>query len=664
MPLLAVADVHADNDAEVTSQYFGDFPVVLSVSRLIQPVDEAPAAVTVIDRETIRASGARQVAEIFRLVPGFLVTYRNGHSPTVTYHGLADTYARRLQVMIDGVSVYSPTFGGVDWTMLPISVEDIERIEIVRGPNGASYGANAFVGMINIITREPTAASQWEVEGNAGENGIRDWSVRHFGGVDDWRYRLAVGDRGDEGFLGRNDTSRVRYANFRGHFQLDSVNELMGTLAHTDGDAWEQYEYTRPRQVEDSDLRLRWTRAQGDDEFWLQYHHNERRMRERYVEVYIADLRPLGGTEVPTAVPVVFDNDMRRDEVEFQRTFGAVRDWRFVLGGQWRSDAARSQGLFGRQDWITNRMARLFGSAEWQPLRQLTLHVGATYENTSLTGGAWSPRLSATWALAEGHTLRAGVSKARRTPTLYEEYANQSYAVPENLHNALSALAPMLPAPWNTTVLLPVMAQTYRASGGLEDEKIFSREIAYLGKLPALGLSGEVRWFNDQIRDLIYMYRITVPTALNPASVAGDIRNMDRADMHGIEGSVRWVPWQGGSVMASAARTIIESSNIDVDCSSSAPVHSVSLLFSQRLFDGLSFSAAYYRLGPMTWLSGGEPLPASERLDLRLGKTYRWGRQRLGVDWVIQNATNEDSPEFDDLRHNRRISWLRFQYEF
>jgi iron complex outermembrane receptor protein len=662
LSLLVAGSSALAEDAGAMAQYFGEFPVVLSASRLVQPVDEAPAAVTVIDRETIRASGARQLAEIFRLVPGFVVTYRNGHAPAVAYHGLADTYARRLQVMVDGVSVYSPLFGGVDWNLLPIAIEDIERIEIVRGPNGASFGANAFVGMVNIITREPTTGQQWQAAGNHGENGIGDWNLGYTGGGEALRYRLSAGQRSDDGFAGRDDNSLIRYANFRGHYQVDSSHELMASLAHTDSEGWEQYEYSRPRHVQDTDLRLRWTRARGEEEFWLQFHHAERRARERYVDTHVADLRPFGGPRMLVDVPVNYDNDLRRDEMEFQQTFAPLAGWRLALGGQWRQDAAHSQGMFNRSDWLSNRLVRVFGSVEWKPATQLLIHGGATYEHTSLTGGALSPRLSSTWTLAPGHVLRAGISQARRTPTLYEEYANQSYPVPANLHAALVALAPNLPPPWNTNVLSPILAQTYLTSGGLVDERILSREIAYLGKLPALGLAGEVRWFSDRTRDLIYLHRVPFPTALSLVSKAGDIRNQDRADIHGLEGSLRWTPWAGADLSVAAARTVIESSDVDVTYSLSAPVHTASVLFRQQLPGDFSVSTAYYRTGPLTWLSGGDPLPAAERLDLRLGKHLRWGRQQLDVDLIVQNVTDEHSPEFDYLRYSRRTAWLRLHY--
>ena len=96
--------------AVTEADFFDEMPVVLSASRLSQPVNEAPAAVTVIDQDMIRASGFRDIPDLFRLVPGFTVAYTRDNTWGVGYHGLADAFSRRMQVLIDGRSVYTAGF--------------------------------------------------------------------------------------------------------------------------------------------------------------------------------------------------------------------------------------------------------------------------------------------------------------------------------------------------------------------------------------------------------------------------------------------------------------------------------------------------------------------------------------------------------------------------
>jgi iron complex outermembrane receptor protein len=659
---------YAEAGGDPPAEYFDDLPVVLSASRLVQPVADAPVAVTVIDRETIRASGARQIEELFRLVPGFVVGHRSGHEATVTYHGLADGYARRLQVMIDGISIYSPIYGGVEWRELPIAIEDIERIEVVRGPNGASFGANAFVGMVNIITREP-AGKGTNASVNSGSNGIADWNLQHSDSDERWRYRVSVGQRSDHGFAALGDDSRVNYLNLRSYLRIDGANEVSGTFAHSDGVGQIDLGFVRPQRFEDNDVHLRWTRAtDAGSEFWLQFHHGQRHLTED--QNYQVQTPALAGILPAMTVPVniAFKAESHRDELEFQRTDSAGTNWRWLWGGQWRQDGVKSQQLFSRSDWLTNSLVRLFVSGEWRPQDSLLLHAGATYEHPSLGSSGISPRLSATAFVADGHTLRASISQAQRNPTPYEEATDQGYAVPEQLRAAVLAIprdtVARIPEPYRTMLFLPIYKQPFLASGGLVSERILSREIAYLGRFPSLRLDAELRWFSDHVRDLIYVYRISVPTFSSIGGNTGDFRNADTARVTGVEGSLQWTAWHGAHLLVAAARTRIASSNIDANYSLTAPTQTVSALLRQQLPWNLSASLGYYRVGAMQWLSDGNLLPTTERCDLRLSRSFNWEAHRAEVSWVTQNLTGNAYPDFFSKLTARRVSWLQLRYDY
>ena len=160
--------------------FFSELPIVASVSRLPQRLADAPTSVTVIDREMIRSLPIRDLNDIFRLVPGFQTYPNNTEAARVTYHGLTDEeFSPRLQVLVDGRSMYSSAFrNGVNWAVIPVAIEDIERIEVVRGTNAVSYGSNAFLGVINIITVDPSLVQGFSVTANHGNQGIRDYSLR------------------------------------------------------------------------------------------------------------------------------------------------------------------------------------------------------------------------------------------------------------------------------------------------------------------------------------------------------------------------------------------------------------------------------------------------------------------------------------------------------
>lgn len=130
------------------------------VSKTPQKLTEVPSAIQVITSEDIRRSGATQIAEALRLASNLMVAQTNSHDWAITARGfngapLGSTgLANKLLVMIDGRNVYSPLFGGVFWDAQNVLLEDIERIEVVSGPGGSLWGANAVNGVINIITKK------------------------------------------------------------------------------------------------------------------------------------------------------------------------------------------------------------------------------------------------------------------------------------------------------------------------------------------------------------------------------------------------------------------------------------------------------------------------------------------------------------------------------
>lgn len=184
LSLLALGALTALSTAAEERIFFSSLPLVASVSRLPQQLSETPASVTIIDQEMIRTSGMRTVEDLLRLVPGFQVTSHNQDPAIVAYHGLNyglsnEEYGPRVQVLVDGRSQYSPLFkSGVNWNLLPVALENIERIEVIRGANTVSYGSNAFMGVINIITMDPALTKGWMVSANHGNNGIRDEVLR------------------------------------------------------------------------------------------------------------------------------------------------------------------------------------------------------------------------------------------------------------------------------------------------------------------------------------------------------------------------------------------------------------------------------------------------------------------------------------------------------
>ncbi len=177
-----------------------DMPVVLSATRLKQAIADAPASITLIDRQMIDQSGAREIPDLLRLVPGMVVGYEKGWDAFVSYHGTSADMARRMQVLIDGRSVFQPSLAFVDWIGLPLELDDIDRIEVIRGPNAAAYGVNSFLAVVNIITRNPADLPKVRAYTRQGGQGINDNYVSTAGVRNQLSWRLTANSRTDSGF--------------------------------------------------------------------------------------------------------------------------------------------------------------------------------------------------------------------------------------------------------------------------------------------------------------------------------------------------------------------------------------------------------------------------------------------------------------------------------
>ncbi len=157
-----------------------ELPVVLTATRLRQPRAEVPASVTIIEAQQIEAWGVRTLPDLMRFVPGMFIGHGDDeNNASVAYHAGAPSVSRRLQVLVDGRSVYRAAIASVTWNDIPVALEDIQRIEVTRGPSSATYGSNSFQGVINIITKHPGDSLGTQLRYRNGNNGVDDGYLSH-----------------------------------------------------------------------------------------------------------------------------------------------------------------------------------------------------------------------------------------------------------------------------------------------------------------------------------------------------------------------------------------------------------------------------------------------------------------------------------------------------
>lgn len=664
--LTSAADVSSEFSEEA---YFGEVPTVLTVSRLAQSVDESPSAVTVIDEETIRASGIVDLTDIFRLVPGMYVGHNAGYfhtvNPTVSYHGLTDAYSRGMQVLVDGRSVYSPIYGGVQWSDIPLAIEDIARIEVTRGPNSASHGANSFLGVINIITKHSseTLGNTAVLTSGSDRKGL---TLRHGGKQGDLQYRVTASMKNDNGLQERNDDKRIRMLNLRADYRLNAQDELEFQFGYNGGDREEGMLeedalvfLPRTKRVYNHFEQLNWRRTLGPEaEFKIQAYHSYDISDDH---VRSADLQPIFDP-IPLLNPrLSFDHEVmtERYDLEAQHTFAPSATTRLAWGGGLRLDRTRSELFLGTDETERFRLSRLFGHLEWNPVQRLIVNVGAMLEHNNMTGSDLTPRLSVNYKLAPGHSLRAGISTATRTPTLLEEKFNMRILVP------------------TTVPGLTLFEQQFLDPGGLSPERITSRELGYQGQFGPLSLDG--RLFHDQIHDVIAQYRIEPfphPADLTPISDRTlGYRNSSDLTIHGFEAQAQLRLGSHTRIIGNFSHIRI---NPDMDATftssseasrfeelqESMPINSFSLLAWHRFGSGWMGTVGYYQSGATKMPGDGNSVDSARHWDLRLARSFVLGRTHNEISLTSQNVFDHDYQEFARYNSPQRRTYLQYRVDF
>ncbi|MBU2479256.1 MAG: TonB-dependent receptor [Gammaproteobacteria bacterium] len=672
-PLFAAAAEPQLSELAGEDYFFAQVPVVLSATRLAQPQFEAPAAVTVIDRTMIEASGALDIPDLLRLVPGFQVGHAKGHTAAATYHGLADEHARRMQVLVDGRPVYGPALGGVRWTDLPLDIKDIDRIEVVRGPNAAAYGSNSFLGAINIITQHPSQMDGTEVSLAGGNKDFRKGLLRHGNRLDKLDYRMTLGYRRDDGFESRtdiappdpasglvsardplNDGMRVSLFNFRGEYQLtntDSVELLAGYNGgpRSEGRFDGIVEAPRNREVQSHFEQLVWRRSHSaDEETRVQFYHTYMRHRER-TEALLSDIASdaLGMPVPPIAIGLFFPGQTdeltvtdysvfeERYDIEFQNNFRLSPQARMVWGTGARFDRVGGDGWYSRDDYIENQLYRLFGNLEWHPYQNGTLNLGTMLEQSGQIGFQVSPRIALNHQLHKNHGLRLGVSRAYRLPTIYEDNADGAIRFQDG----------------------ELIDQYILGNTDLDPERITSYELGYLGRFPSINTTLDIKIFHDKLDDRIAApKKYPYPSELN---VVSDGRifyhtNSGQLSTNGVEIALNYRPEKRTMLglnwaYAKAKGTALDSFQDSLspadwqyeDLSEDVPRHTYSAFAMHRLPGQVDVSALYNKVSRMKWLGNGDRLGPQDRLDLRVAKHMLTNGMRSSIALVVQNVLDE-----------------------
>lgn len=649
--------------------YFTELPTILTVSRLAQPIDETPGAVTVIDRETIRRSGARELADVLRLVPGYLVGGYNGANPSVAYHAPLDDYGIRNLVLIDGRPVYSAYyFGGTSRGMMGVLLEDIERIEVLRGANSAAYGANAMFGVINVITRNSADTRGIAIAATGGEGGIKDNYARIGWGNEAASFRLATGRRSDSGYGHAHDDKIFSQLHVRGDLRPAHDQELtllagVAELAAGEGSASKSGNPERTVGWRSVYLQGRWKRQLGEfNAIKLAASYDE----ETYADTFCYPIDP--------AIRISSNGRSRRLNLELQHNFNLTPDLRAVWGLGYKYEDAASRPLYNTDGVVSIHEQRLFGNLEWRLHPQWLINAGGFAGFHNDKGSYFSPRLMANFHVLPDHTLRAGVTASSRMPTLFE-LASDVRLYPQNW-TALAAAGSA------TDRIAAIMAfshlpfRLFYADGQVANERLEAQEIGYFGNFRRLNLTIDVRAYAEKVRDLIVVdphgsapgYVFPNNPLVNPAlvNISVPVQTFGNAAgfrTWGLEYQLRWKPLTGTELWINQA---FERMRWDAGADKPLPpTHATTIAWFQKLPHDFELAVIQNWLGAMTWNKTADTLPSRRRLDLRLAKSFRIGSTRAEAAFAVQ-AANGSIPEYQTgtglTLERRAFGTLRLQF--
>ncbi len=614
-------------------------PEVLTPVRLKQARTEVPASVSVIDAATIAAAGIRELPEIFRLVPGVAVGARSGWDYVVSYHGTSRYNSHRMQVMVDGRSIYQAGLAAIEWSDIPLAMEDIERIEVTRGPSTATYGANSFLGVINIITKHPDDNSPLRVKVTHGNNDTRDFYAAVSDSTTAGSYRVTAANRRDAGFdekatgQTRRDSKNTQFINgrwavapnenwqldvqagFKTGYKQDDQNEA--DLSPQDYDVDNYFASVRSQHFLSATNSLKWQ---------LDVAHSDYTKEWRTCTPLTAVASAYRGlVNRRTILCGDVDENSRSERVDFevQDTWLSAGPWKLVSGVHAQYQNVNSETYYSGGE--QRDTYQLFANLEYRFQQYWLTSLGASQEYLGSGESDLSPRAALLFLPNENHSIRLVYSEAIRTPDLFERKLKWHY-VADNV----------VTTPAQATVPSRVITDTLYSPEKLRPERIRSRELGYYSLWWKRRLEWDIKLFNDDMDDLI---------SDNPSYAGYYPVNDSHVKQRGGETEIHLRVSDALALQMSAA--VIDSTSNSRKEETLTPHQSGSIGAIYQLSPTLNFSSFYYYQNRVN-----DTLFA--RWDNRIAKTMDFSKCRLTLSAVIQHYRDENADilvdnVYDDL---------------
>jgi len=608
---------------------------ITSVAKKAQKLSEAAAAVFVITNDDLRRSGVTSIPEALRMVPGLQVARIDDNKWAITSRGFNGRFSNKLLVLMDGRSVYTPLFSGVYWDMKDTLLEDVDRIEVIRGPGAALWGANAVNGVINIITKRAEDTQGGLVVAGAGTEERGFGAVRYGGklGQDAYCRVYAKYFNRDDAVFASDEDASDKWDVLRGGFRMDwqgsgpDALTLQGDLYNGDTgetiitkslDPSEPQTFDEDNEISGANLLGRWKHTISDtSETALQVYYDRTERNSVILD------------QVHDTLDIDFQHQFtlgQRHEIVWGLAYRSVRD---DIGntfyGSWDPDT-RDDDLYSGfvQDDITLIKDRL----------RLTL--GSKFEHNDYTGHEIQPNARLMWTPHKGHSVWTAVSRAVRTPSRTEHDGRLNITVLPP-----GSLLPVFPG----HVVVGVVGD-----GDYDSEELLAYELGYRVQ-PTERLSVDIATFYNDYSHLRTLEPGDPFPEMSPSPVhlvfLSTADNKMEGETYGVEVAADWRPLDWWGLKATYTYLQIQldldrdsGDSISVSAEGESPHSQVSLRSSIDMMQDLSLDC---------WARYVDDLPSQEMdsyitLDVRLGWKVR---ENVELSVVGRNLLDDRHPEYE-----------------
>ena len=581
--------------------------LVTSSARRPQSLSRATSAMYVITKEDIRQAGVTTMSDLLRLVPGMEVLQTNGYDSAVSARGFAKQSSQRLQTLLDGMPLYQPFRGGVDFNFHPLFLANIERIEVIRGSGGVIWGVNSMNGVINIITKKAADTQGGLGYGGFGNRATQEGFMR-YGGSNakmDWRGTVGASHNNGMGTNRGNDLFDYLQA-FQSSGRADIRLADDTTLSFSGG-----HKNSTHGQVKANGTKKdRWTRSlQYMNLIWNKQLDEDESVQWRWSQNFYDQIKTAN------------EQKTRENMLEFQHNFIYNDVHNIVWGADYTRDISHTRNFTGNlvsPDSFYNDQTSAYIQDEITLRDDLWLTLGYRGHYNEISHFDWAGSVALVHEVRPKHFLRAAVSRSFRRPILWEEHSSGA------------------------------------GNDSLSNEKLLAYELGYRGQLRD-NLELNVEGFINKHEDLI-------------GKVGTPYRNCLDMTTYGIETAIDWKPKDWWLVRAfhvyehQTKRDEINSSTSDLKVAY-APNNKIGLTNRFYIDDTTTLNTQFFWNESCANKSGTK-IPSYTRFDIRLAK-------RIWDDTaeIAFGATNLTDPMHyeggtSSLSEVPRIVYMQFFYKF